>query len=132
METTNRQTTAATSHQGGCHCGLVRFRVQLVGDEGATRCNCSVSTKIAPTAGMVKPDAFTLLAGQEHLGAYQWGAKISTRFFCRACGVHCFGRGFLEEVGGDFVSVNLNCMDDIDPQQLPVVYWDGRHNHWEA
>jgi hypothetical protein len=48
------------------------------------------------------------------------------------CGVHCFGRGHLVELGGDYVSVNLNCLDDVDPNQLSVVYWDGRHNNWIA
>jgi hypothetical protein len=80
----------------------------------------------------VKPAAFTLRAGQDSLSSYEWGAKISRRFFCRHCGVHCYGRGFLEEVGGDYVSVNLNCLDAVDPSQLAVIYWDGRHNNWEA
>jgi hypothetical protein len=38
----------------------------------------------------------------------------------------------LEEAGGDYVSVNLNCMDDIDANQLELHYWDGRHNNWHA
>jgi hypothetical protein len=46
--------------------------------------------------------------------------------------VHVYGRGFLAEVGGDFVSVNLNCVDDLDLTQLPIIYWDGRHNNWQA
>jgi hypothetical protein len=41
---------------------------------------------------MVKPGAFRLLEGRDALGEYQWGAKISTRFFfCKRCGVHCHG-----------------------------------------
>jgi len=46
--------------------------------------------------------------------------------------VHCFGRGYLAEVGGDFVSVNYNCLDDVDPASLDITYWDGRHNNWYA
>jgi hypothetical protein len=120
------------TYTGGCHCGAVRFQVEADLGQGASRCNCSVCTKIAPTALVMKPAAFTLLAGEESLATYEWGPKISRRFFCKHCGVHCFGRGFLAEVGGDFASVNLNCLDDVDPNQLPVIYWDGRHNNWEA
>ncbi|SRR6266542_1100201 len=62
----------------------------------------------------------------------EWGAKISRRFFCKTCGIHCFARGHLAEVGGDYVSINLNCIDDLDPNELNVSYWDGRHNNWHA
>jgi hypothetical protein len=42
------------------------------------------------------------------------------------------GRGHLAEVGGDYVAANLNCLDNVDVNTLPVMYWDGRHNNWEA
>ena len=126
------ETNQTGKHTGGCHCGAVRFEVEVDLGQGATRCNCSVCTKIAATARLVKPDAFALLAGEDSLAAYEWGAKISRRFFCKHCGVHCFGRGFLEEVGGHYVSVNFNCLDEVDPSLLAIVYWDGRHNNWEA
>ena len=128
----SREENAARRHTGGCHCGAVRFAAEVDVKAGASRCNCSVCTKIAPTAGIVKPSAFTLLAGENNLGMYEWGAKISQRFFCRTCGVHCFGRGHLAEVGGDYVSINFNCLDDVDPSELTIIYWDGRHNNWEA
>jgi hypothetical protein len=117
---------------GSCHCGAVRFQVLADPREPASRCNCSVCTKVAMTGRIVKPSDFTLLAGEESLGSYEWGAKISTRFFCRHCGIHCFGRGHLAEVGGDFVSVNFNCIDGLDPSALEIVHWDGRHDNWEA
>jgi hypothetical protein len=122
----------ATKHTGSCHCGAVRFEVEGDLREGASRCNCSVCTKTAVTGRVVKPNAFRLVAGEDSLGTYEWGAKISKRFFCRHCGIHCFGRGHLAEIGGDYVSVNLNCIDGLDPSLLEVVYWDGRHNNWEA
>jgi hypothetical protein len=139
MNTTTTTTTPPTPTEtadgrlrGGCHCGAVRFEVDAEPSDGATRCNCSVCTKIAASARLVKPAAFRLVSGEAQLSAYEWGAKISKRFFCSCCGVHCFGRGHLEEVGGDFVSVNFNCLDDVDPNAIPIVYWDGRHNNWQA
>jgi hypothetical protein len=132
QDSSTTSSPAARLHQGGCHCGAVRFQVRWDPAAGAGRCNCSVCTKISPVASIVKPDAFQLLAGEDSLGTYQWGPKISRRHFCKHCGVHCFGRGFLEEVGGNYVSFNVNCLDDIDPTQVKLVYWDGRHNNWEA
>jgi hypothetical protein len=129
----SRRTPATGTHTGGCHCGALRFRVELDLTKGASRCNCSICTKTAVTGCIVKPAAFTLLSDDdEGLGMYEWGGKISQRFFCKRCGVHCFGRGHLAEVGGDYVSVNLNCLDDVDPNDLETVYWDGRHNNWQA
>jgi hypothetical protein len=123
---------AATKHRGSCHCGAVKFEVELGPDAGAARCNCSVCTKVAQTGAIVKPDAFSLSSGVEALSEYRWGGQISTRFFCRHCGIHCFGRGHLAQLGGDFVSVNLNALDDIDVSELKIIYWDGRHDNWQA
>jgi len=44
--------------------------------------------------------------------------------------VTCFGRGHLAELGGDFVSINLNCLDGVELSELKVMYWDGRHDNW--
>jgi hypothetical protein len=70
--------------------------------------------------------------GEADLSAYAWGGKISTRYFCKHCGIHCFARGHLAEVGGDYVSVNLNTLDDLDPRNVKVAHWDGRHDNWHA
>src|SRR5262249_38093468 len=118
-------------HAGGCHCGAVRFEVDIDATTGG-RCNCSICHKTGATGGITKPSAFKLLLGEDKLGQYQWGAKRSLRDFCKTCGIHCFARGHLAELGGDYVSVNLNCLDDVDPTSMKVIYWDGRHNNWEA
>jgi hypothetical protein len=125
-----RDASAATEHTGSCHCGVVRFAVRADLTAGGSRCNCSICVRVGATGGIVKPDAFTLLAGEGSLSFYEWGHKISRRFFCKHCGIHCFGRGFLAEVGGDFVSVNYNCLENVELSELKVGYWDGRHNNW--
>lgn len=118
-------------HTGGCHCGEVRFEV-TVDPSSAARCNCSICLKVGALAAIVKPSAFQLLTEESKLSAYEWGGKTARRFFCKSCGIHCFGRGFLEQVGGNYVSVNLNCLDEFDPATVKPVHWDGRHNNWEA
>jgi hypothetical protein len=106
-------------HSGGCHCGAVRYEVTLDATRGG-RCNCSICTKVAQLGAMVKPDAFRVVSGAESISKYVWGGQISTRHFCKHCGVHCFGAGHLAELGGD------------DPSEIAVVNWDGRHNNWQA
>ena len=127
----NSQKTPPTKHTGACHCGAVRYEVVIDATTGS-RCNCTVCTKTSVMGGGVKPDAFKVVSGEEHLSTYEWGAKISRRFFCKHCGVHCFGRGHLKEMGGDYVSVSFNTLDDYDPSEARVNYWDGRHDNWYA
>jgi hypothetical protein len=136
MSHTNESHVSSTrslkKHLGGCHCGAVRFQVEVDVGEGATRCNCSICTRVGAAAKLVKPNAFELLSGENELAQYEWGYKISRRFFCKTCGIHCFARGHLPEVGGDYVSVNFNCLDDLDVSELTIVHWDGRHDNWDA
>jgi hypothetical protein len=124
-------TKNAKTHRGSCHCGAVRFQADVDAGKGS-RCNCSICAKVGQTGAIVKPGAFALLAGEDSLGMYEWGHKISKRFFCKHCGIHCFARGHLAELGGDYVSVNLNCLDETELADTQVTYWDGRHNNWQA
>ncbi|MGZ3423915.1 MAG: GFA family protein [Polyangiales bacterium] len=121
-----------TKHAGGCHCGAVRFEATLDLEAGVSRCNCTVCTKRSSTGTIVKPEAFRLTAGEKDLSFYEWGSKIGRFHFCKNCGINVFGRGHLAELGGDYVSVNVNCLDDVDPNALKTVHWDGRHDNWQA
>lgn len=127
------ETNATTrTLRGSCHCGAVRFEVQADPERGASRCNCSICTKVGALGSIVKPAAFELLSDEAALGSYEWGHKVSKRFFCKSCGTYCFGRGHLAAVGGDFVSFNYNTIDDLEISELKVVHWDGRHDNWHA
>jgi len=57
---------------------------------------------------------------------------MSTRHFCKHCGVQCFGKGALPELGGAFVSINVNCLDGVEVHSPPLRHWDGRHDNWHA
>ena len=117
---------------GACHCGKVRIEADLDLSAGSGRCNCSICAKLRAWSIIVKPQAVRLLAGESELSSYQWGAQISSRKFCRHCGVHVFGRGYLEQVGGEFCSINVAVLD-IEPavlETIPVRYFDGLHDNW--
>src|SRR5262245_37228372 len=124
----NQSGSAPTPQRGSCHCGAVRYAANLDVRAGATMCNCTICTKLGARGGIVKPDAFELLEGGEHVHTYVWGHKISQRFFCKHCGVYCFARGNLPELGGEYVSINYNTLDDVDVGTLKLGHWDGRHD----
>ena len=121
------------TYQGSCHCGKVRYAVEVDFDGGSGRCNCSICSKLRKWGAIVKPEAFTLLAGHDATTTYTFGTGSAEHRFCKHCGVHAYGVGYIEIIGGAYVSVNLACLDDIAPDDLaavPVRYMDGRNNNW--
>jgi hypothetical protein len=110
---------------GGCHCGKVRYRVQVEKLE-ATECNCSICSKKGFIHLIVPESRFTLLQGQDDLSTYTFNTGIAKHHFCRDCGIHAFYRPRSHPDGYD---VNLRCLDDDSIDRFEITSFDGKH--WE-
>jgi hypothetical protein len=129
---------ALKTYAGSCHCGAVRFQVDIDLAAGTTRCNCSICTKARAWFALVKADRVRVTAGADALADYQWtppgraGPNLHYRF-CRTCGVRAFAQGNQPELGGAFYAIAIAALDYVDPDELAgsIKYVDGRHDRYD-
>lgn len=122
---------SVTPYTGSCHCGAVRFAAEVDVAAGTTKCNCTWCWKHRWWSVKTEPGRFELRAGADRLSG---GAKGG---FCKGCGVFAFQvvntDGWGEGFGGELISLNVTCLDDLDVDTLlaaPVQYCDGLHDNW--
>lgn len=113
-----------TRYAGGCHCGAVRFEINLDLDH-LVACNCSYCSKRGHLMAFAEEAGFTLLSHESELSDYQFNRKAIHHLFCRSCGIESFGRGIRPD-GTPMVMINARCLDDLDIESLPVTPFDGR------
>ena len=111
-------------HQGGCHCGNVRFEAETDLSR-LISCNCSHCAKRGLILAFVPAEKFKLLKGEDNLIDYRFNTGRIQHLVCRNCGIEPFGRGKNRE-GGETVSVNVRCLDDVDVAQLNPTPFDGK------
>jgi hypothetical protein len=113
-------------HAGGCHCGKVRYEVELDLTKPVTSCNCSMCGRSGTLLTFVPATQFKLLSGEESVTDYQFNKHVIHHLFCSTCGIKSFARG-VDRSGAPTVAINARCLDDVDLDRLNVTTFDGKH-----
>ncbi len=122
------------TYSGSCHCGAVVFEVDLDLSQSSYRCNCSICRRTRFWPAVALPEQFRLLAGEAELTPYLFNTRKNHHYFCRHCGVRCFGLG-TETPVGKMYGVNLGCLEGVTEKELaeiPITYVDGLHDRLAA
>ena len=117
---------ARSTHHGGCHCGAVRFHVDIDLAQPAITCNCSICSRSGTLLSFVPAAMFTLERGEDALTCYQFNKRQIEHLFCKTCGIKPFGRGKAPD-GTAMVAINVRCLDDVDLSAVPTQFFDGKN-----
>jgi hypothetical protein len=115
-----------TRLNGGCHCGAVRFSVEVEEPVELTDCNCSICAKTGFQHLIVTDAAFTLERGAGALTRYRFNTGTAEHLFCKACGIKSFYRPRSHPDGW---SVNWRCIDPGHGMIPSITPFDGQR--WE-
>jgi hypothetical protein len=115
---------AVSNHQGGCHCGAVRYSVEIDAEAQAIACNCSMCGRSGTFLQFVPEDKFTLEKGEDNLTDYQFNKHVIHHVFCKTCGIKSFARG--QGPKGPTVAINVRCLDGVDPFTVKTQHFDGK------
>jgi hypothetical protein len=112
-------------YEGGCHCGKVRFDVELDLSQPVITCNCSICAKTAMLLAFAGVEQFRLHSGEGAVTDYQFGKKSIHHLFCSTCGVRSYGWGHGPD-GKEMRSINVRCLDGVDVAALKLYPFDGK------
>ena len=109
------------THQGGCHCGAVRFEVDAPALLTAFDCNCSVCKMSGYLHLIVPRSRFRLLRGSDVLTEYRFNTGTARHLFCSRCGVKSF---YVPRSNPDGYSVNVRCLQGSTVEHVEVQPFD--------
>jgi hypothetical protein len=115
---------AVSTHQGGCHCGAVRYEVEIDAEAEALSCNCSMCGRSGTLLQFVPAEKFKLAQGEGSLTSYKFNSHVIDHLFCKTCGIKAFARG--QGPKGPTVAINVRTLDNIDTFTIKANQFDGR------
>ena len=118
----------ATQHMtGGCHCGAIRYGVEVPVPLKASRCNCTICAMKGVAMIYVPLGALKVTQGADTLACYRFNTMVAKHHFCPNCGIHLFHQARSDP---DKYAVNAATLDGVrvyeDLADMPV--FDGQRH----
>src|SRR5690606_41996628 len=79
-----------TKREGACHCGAVRFTVELPVELRGARCDCSICAMKGAVSVGTPLDGLTIVEGADLLTRYQFNMGTAKHYRCSTCGSYTF------------------------------------------
>ena len=112
---------------GGCHCGAVRYRVEVPDPLRASRCNCTICAMKGAAMVYVPLAALEVTHGADSAACYRFNTMTAQHHFCPRCGIHLFHQTRSDP---DKYAVNAATLDGVrvyeDFADMPV--FDGQRH----
>ena len=116
-----------TTLAGACHCGAVRFTVDLpYGLASARRCTCSLCRMRGAVAVTAKLDGLTIIEGADKLATYCFNTGVAEHHFCSVCGIYTHHK---RRSNPDQLGVNAACLGGVSPFDFPEVVVNDGERH---
>lgn len=113
------------TYAGSCHCGAVRYEVELDLSKPVVACNCSMCSRMGARLAFAPAASFRLQAGEDDLSDYLFNKRVIHHLFCKTCGIRSFSRGTAPD-GTPTVAINVRCLEGVDADTLEVHRYDGK------
>ncbi|WP_312995943.1 GFA family protein [Leclercia sp.] len=115
----------ANKVSGQCHCGAVRFTVELSdGFHTIRRCNCSFCRMRGAIAVSAPLSGLDIIQGASLLTEYRFNTRAAVHYFCSVCGIYTFHQ---RRSTPDQYGVNVACLEGVSPFDFPeVLVMEGR------
>ena len=122
----NSDISVLVTHEGGCHCGKVKWQIQAPAHLQTHTCNCSICDINNYQHLIVPKQRFQLLTNTDSLSEYRFGSGQAKHYFCKACGVKSF---YIPRSNPDGVSVHARCLNPASVLSITDSPFDGQN--WE-
>lgn len=112
---------------GGCHCGMVRFAIEVPEAVTLLDCNCSICAMTGYLHLIVDGKAFQLERGADQLIEYRFNTGAARHLFCATCGIKSF---YVPRSHPGHYSVNWRALDEQLGVTAQIIAYDGQQ--WES
>ncbi|OQE12434.1 hypothetical protein PENVUL_c001G05676 [Penicillium vulpinum] len=108
-------------YQGNCHCGQIRFDLNLQQPlRRASTCCCSICSKKGYLWIFLEESQFRIKSGQQAMARYTANGRSGEHFFCPSCGTGIMAKNHMAQGGGSDIVVNARALFGVNPFTLEV------------